>query len=227
MNYLTNYYKNLCEQLQYKATKVEHLIESIIDDGGDGLGGPNDMRGRNRVPPGSIPPPKLPPPTRLSPFEILDLPPGHDRPIGPGLLPQEIDYEDIQRQIRDLEERIRSLVRNQESTGIEDLRAWLFRTYGIRLPWPIELGTAMYTLWRELMFKWMQQYPNISKEQWKNLQYQYYKLWPRLTDIWDDALRRRRPPPTTPSTLEPDSAPRGPSQRDRERGFERWDRENY
>jgi hypothetical protein len=77
------------------------------------------------------------------------------------------------------------------------------------------------------MFKWMQQYPNISKEQWKNLQYQYYKLWPRLTDIWDDALRRRRPPPTTPSTLEPDSAPRGPSQRDRERGFERWDRENY
>jgi len=227
MNYLTNYYKNLCEQLQYKATKLEDLIESIIDDGGDGLGGPNDMRGRNRVPPGSIPAPKGPPPTRLSPFDIIDLPPGHDRPIGPGVLPQEIDYEDIQRQIRDLEERIRSLVRNQESTGIEDLRLWLFKTFGIRLPWPMELGTAMDILWKELMLKWMQQYPNISKEQWKNLQYQYYKLWPRLRDIWDDAYRRHHPPPTPPSTLDPDSAPRGPSQRDRERAFERWDRQNY
>jgi hypothetical protein len=221
MNYLTNYYKNLCEQLQYKATKLENLIESIIDDG-DGMGGPNDMSGRNRVPPGSIPPPKMPPPTRLSVWDILDLPPGHDRPNRPGLLPQ-IDYEDIQRQIRDLEERIRSLVRNQESTGIEDLRRWLWDNYGIILPWPMELGTAIDILWKELYQKWMQQYPNITKEQLKNLQYQYYKLWPRLVKLWSDAIRRRNPPPTT---LEPDSAPRGPSQRDRERAFERWDREN-
>jgi len=203
-----------------------YLIESIIDDG-DGLGGPNDTRWRNRVPPGSIPAPKMPPPTRLSPFEILDLPPGHDRPIGPGLLPQEIDYEDIQRQIRELEQRIRNIVRNQESTGIEDLRRWLLANYGIVLPWPMELGQAINILWIELYQKWMQQYRNISKEQLKNLQYQYYKIWPRLTKIWGDALRRRRPPPTTPTPLEPDSAPRGPSQRDRERGLERWERENY
>jgi hypothetical protein len=105
MNYLTNYYKNLCEQLQYKATKLEHLVESIIDDGGDGLGGPNDMSGRNRVPPGSIPAPKGPRPTVMYPYHgnynYPKIPDDFPIPYSNVGIPQ-IDYEDIQREMRQL-----------------------------------------------------------------------------------------------------------------------------
>jgi hypothetical protein len=82
-----------------------YLIESIIDDG-DGMGGPNDMSGRNRVPPGSIPAPKGPRPTVLYPFNTSegpmmppDFPDGGMRFNG---MP-EIDYDDIQREMRELE----------------------------------------------------------------------------------------------------------------------------
>ena len=82
-----------------------YLIESIIDDGGDGLGGPNDMSGRNRVPPGSIPAPKGPRPTVMYGYhtsynypKIPDDFPIPNRNIG---MP-EIDYEDIQREMRQL-----------------------------------------------------------------------------------------------------------------------------
>ena len=104
MNYLTNYYKNLCEQLQYKSNKLKNLIESIIDDG-DGMGGPNDTSLRNRVPPGSIPAPKLPPPTPMYRGGRYDNWPGipGDFPIpNHNLGAPQIDYEDIQREMRQL-----------------------------------------------------------------------------------------------------------------------------
>lgn len=87
-----------------------YLIESIIDDG-DGMGGPNDTSLRNRVPPGSIPPPKGPRPTPmyLVPTGEQD---GTQYPTIPGDFPKppntfgqpQIDYTDLDRFLRELEE---------------------------------------------------------------------------------------------------------------------------
>lgn len=80
------------------------LIESIIDDG-DGMGGPNDTSGRNRVPAGSIPAPKLPPPTPMYRGgrygEWPGIPGDFPVPNSNTGMP-EIDYDDLQREMRQL-----------------------------------------------------------------------------------------------------------------------------
>ena len=195
MNYLTNYYKNLCEQLQYKATKLEHLIESIIDDG-TGRGGPDDTRFRNRVPPGSIPPPKGPPPTPmyLVPTVTQD---GDGYPTIPGNFPKppntfgqpQIDYTDLDRQLRELEQ----LFLNDDSHyySIDLLREILVRWYK---GWPHPRmdnirSTEMINLIAQARLDILKKYPHMTPEQRKTIE----KLLKDLYYRWEKELRDRHP----------------------------------
>jgi|694.fasta_scaffold34599_6 hypothetical protein len=228
MNYLTNYYKNLCEKLQYKATKLEHLVESIIDDG-DGMGGPNDMSGRNRVPPGSIPAPKGPRPT---PMYIV---PTSDGPTIPGNFPKpptrfqlpEIDYEDIQRQMLDIEALFQLLMRMRYGNGIHIFSRWLWLQFGIRLR--DDPGDPLLTIQDKIRRALNAKYPpgSITKEQRKTLEQILENNWKRLLEVWKKEILRH----PTPSYLDVenwDTPPREkPNPRARERSFERWNRQNY
>jgi len=190
MNYLTNYYKNLCEQLQYKATKLEHLIESIIDDG-TGDGGPNDTRFRNRVPPGSIPPPKTPPPTPLYPFNTSEgpmMPPNFPKPRSNVGMPQ-IDYDDLDRLLRELEQYLLDYDDRHyyPDLFIERLLAWLQGIVGIRVDQlrNMEMKKLLDMVGRQLIT----QYPNITEQQIKTLN----KLLKEWFKRWEKKLRDRHP----------------------------------
>ena len=226
MNYLTNYYKNLSEQLQYKANKLENLIESIIDDG-DGMGGPNDTSLRNRVPPGSIPAPKGPRPTPMY------LVPTVGAPTIPGNFPKppytrgvvEIDYTDLQREMRELEEMLDFLMRMRYGNGIHIFSRWLWRKYGIVLG--DDPGTRLAEAHEQIRKAILKKYPPgmLTPEQQKTLNRALNDSWRRLLQIWRD-IHVQHP---YPSDLDEDRPviPNRPTARDRERAFERWNRQNY
>jgi len=231
MNYLTNYYKNLCEQLQYKATKLEHLVESIIDDGGDGLGGPNDMSGRNRVPAGSIPAPKGPRPT------VMYITPTSDGPTIPGNFPKpptrfqlpQIDYEDIQREMLDIEALFQLLMRMRYANGIHILSRWLYLQFGIDLG--DDPGDPLLKIQDKIRKALNAKYPpgTVTKEQRKTLEQILEKNWERLLEVWKKEIVRNPMPSYLDSERweTPREKPKKFNPTARERAFERWNRQNY
>ena len=236
MNYLTNYYKNLCEQLQYKATKLEHLVESIIDDGGDGMGGPNDTRGRNRVPPGSIPAPKGPRPTVMydvptvtqDGYHYPTIPGDFKKPPNRGWIP-EIDYEDIQREMLDIEALFQLLMRMRYANGINILSRWLFLQFGITLG--DEPGDPLFKIQEKLRKALNAKYPpgTTTKEARKTLEQILENNWKRLLDVWKKEIVRYPEPSYLDSENwdTPREKPKKFNPTARERSFERWNRQNY
>jgi len=196
MNYLTNYYKNLCEQLQYKATKLEDLIESIIDDGGDGLGGPNDMSGRNRVPPGSIPAPKGPRPTVMynvptvtqDGYHYPTIPGDFKKPPNLGYFP-EIDYDDLDRFLRELEQ----LFLNDDSSYysldrfLEKLLAFFKGQPGLNMG--TIRNTEMKNLIAQARLDILKKYPYMTDQQRQTIE----RLLKALYYRWAKELRDRHP----------------------------------
>ena len=215
MDYLTNFYKNKCDQLQEQVNKLSSEIKFLNE-----MESPeaSDSSQRNIVPPGSIPPPKMPAPTRLDPGS---LPPGHNRPNDQGL-PPDIDWQA-------LDDRMQDLLRLYED---------LLRMMGI-LPWDqfVEYMRRVHgdtTLSDRSDFDdWFRKYSQGKLEDWFNERYpdatiqQIHTMIERIfgryhDELWEIYRRYLYPDDTDDETEE-----QAPSERDRERARERWERQNY
>jgi hypothetical protein len=172
-----------------------YLIESIIDDG-DGMGGPNDMRGRNRVPPGSIPPPKGPPPTPmyLVPTVTQD---GEGYPTIPGNFPKppntfgqpQIDYDDLDRLLRELEQYLLDYDDRHYYGDLlkEKLRIFLLARPGLNMGQLRNM--EMKNLIAQARLDILKKYPHMTDQQRQTIE----KLLKALYYRWAKELRDRHP----------------------------------
>lgn len=222
MDYLTNFYKNKCDQLQEQVNRLSSQIKFLNEmESSD----PTDSSQRNNVPPGSIAPPKMPAPTRLDPGS---LPPGHDRPNGQQPLPPEIDWQTLDDKIQDLLEMYRFLFGLIGSIPWDQFVEYMRTHFG---------NTTLRD--RSDFDDWFRQYSQGKVEQWFRSQYpgsdydQYLTFLQRLYGIYNDDLWEIFRKEYFPSEVEEgdedasQDAPQGPSDRDRDRARERWERENY
>lgn len=180
---------------------------------------PTDSSQRNIVPPGSIPPPKGPPPTRLDPDS---LPAGHDRPDGQGN-PGDIDWQDVDEEIQGLISLFRQLMQLLGTLPWDQFVEYMRTHYGntnLSDRYDFEEWFTDYT--RTHLKEWFRyHYPDHTNEQWfsflERIYGQYgYELW----KIFDREFNPSEVP-------EEEGAPsQGPSQQDRDRAAERWDRQH-
>ena len=173
---------------------------------------------RNPVPPGSIPPPKMPAPTRLDPGS---LPPGHDRPDGQGS-PGNVDWQDVDEEMQGLLNIFRQLMQLLRTLSWEQFVEYMRLHYGntnLGDGFDIQDWFRDYTL--NYLKRWFRdRYPDHTNEQWytfiqKIFDEYNYELW----EIYD----REYFPSDVPDNETPQE---GPSQRDRDRAAERWDRQH-
>ena len=174
---------------------------------------------RNIVPPGSIPPPKGPPPTRLDPGS---LPPGHDRPDDQGL-PQDIDWQALDDKIQDLLEQYRFLFGLLGSLPWDQFVEYMRTHFGnttLRDRSDFDDWFRVYS--QDKVHEWFEsRYPNSSYEQYRTFLERLYEIYGE--DLWK-IFERGYFPSDVPENETPQE---GPSERDRDRALERWERQNY
>jgi hypothetical protein len=221
MNYLTNFYKNKCDQLQEQVNKLSSKIKFLTEMESPEAAGSQQ---RNIVPPGSIPPPKMPAPTRLDPGS---LPPGHDRPDDQEQLPPDIDWEDLDQRIQGLLRLYEQLMRLMGTLPwdqfVEAVRRLLGNTVPLGDRSDFDDWFRAYSFGK--MHEWFDsRYPNLNIEQYRTFLERLYEIYGE--NLWKIFEREYFPPDDTDDETE-EEGPQGPSERDRERARERWEREHY
>jgi hypothetical protein len=218
MDYLTNFYKNKCDQLQEQVNKLSSEIKFLNE-----MESPeaSDSSQRNIVPPGSIPPPKMPPPTRLDPGS---LPPGHIRPNGQGTI-GDIDWEKIDEEMQGIINLFRQLMELMRTLSWDQFVEYMRRVHGITNlsdEWDLQDWFRDYYI-NKMKQVFRNQYPNATGEQWRTfLEKLIEQLNEGLWDVFDGDTYN------FPSDVPDNETPQeGPSERDRERARERWERQNY
>ena len=223
MDYLTNFYKNKCDQLQEQVNRLSSQIKFLNEmESSD----PTDSSQRNNVPPGSITPPKMPHPTRLDPDS---LPPGHRIPSNTGT-PGDIDWEDIDEEMQGLINLFRQLMELMRMLPWDQFVQYMRTRFGntnLSDEWDFQDWYRDHYI--NHMKQWFRnQYPDATSEQWNTfLQKLIDQLNEGLWDVYDgDTYNFPSDVPEDNETGE-EAPPQGPSERDRERARERWERENY
>ena len=180
----------------------------------------SDSSQRNIVPPGSIPPPKMPAPTRLDPDS---LPPGHDRPRQPDV-PQEIDWEELNQRIQEFLNLYRALIQLLGILSWDQFVEYMKTHYGVTTlgdRYDFDLWFRLYSQGK-LQDWWDNNYPDANHEQ-------YLTFLERVSGngmgSYDTQQWEVFDQEVFPSDIPPDDV--GPSERDRERALERWEREHY
>ena len=182
---------------------------------------PTDSSQRNIVPPGSIPPPKGPPPTRLDPDS---LPAGHDRPNQPENPPGDINWQGVDEEMQGILRQFEQIMQLMGTLPWDQLIEYLRRIFG-NIPalndrldfynWYSQHSTDGIRQW----FRY--RYPNATQEQFGTFIERVYGQF--SDDMWE-IMNRYYFPSDVPENETPQE---GPSERDRDRALERWERQNY
>ena len=181
---------------------------------------PTDSSQRNIIPPGSIPPPKMPPPTRLDPGS---LPSGHDKPDGQQPLPPDIDWKALDDKMQNLIEEYRLLLKLLGSLSWDQFVEYMRKHFGnTTLGNRDDFDNWFRVYSRDKVHEWFEsRYPNLTIEQYRTFLQRLYEKYGE--DIWK-IFEKEYYPSDVPDNETPQE---GPSDRDRDRALERWERQNY